>query len=396
MKAIANWFWIIGGLIAGLIAFTIAYQQIAEIIRTTAEQRSIEQFNEIKDIVNNLCWSSVENKREYKVNLGETIEGIYVAPSKYEEYDTKKLMDTILSSEDATGNYLCIKVKDKRLNCEKLECDVTMPFMGAVPEEFSLSALVSKLMGRGKTFDYPLEFERTVDKVNIKIKSGCELLPMSFDQITTCDNKNVVILLKNLLVVGDSTFYVECCDMLSQPFETLLINSAKYFGGSKILIVWEDTNSNPNAEEKSRLIDGIKEKGFNVESFYHDSEISAEKLKAYDQIWLIRPGICENPIMKEYCDYKWEKSEFDAIESYLTKGKIVLITDYPSIVPTRVGDTIVKLVDKDVTILKECICGCDGKTTKADKIFTREITKGIENIFVKASAGFDMECVNQT
>lgn len=394
MKGVAQWFWIAAGVIGGIIIFIVAYRQIGEISKTTSEQRSLEQFNEIKNIADNLCWGTPGNKREYTVRLSEKIEGVYVAESKYDEYEAEKLMDTILSSEDATGKYLCIKVKDKRLKCEELECDVTMPFMGAVPEEFSLSALVNKLMGRGEIFDYPLEFERMVYKINVRVQSGCEKLPIEFNQIIKCDNKNIVILLNNLLVVGDSTFFVECCDMLSQPYETLLINSAKYFGGSKILIIWEDPNADPNAGEKSRLINELGKNGFIVESLHHDSKISAEKLKEYDQVWLIRPGICENPIMKEYCNYKWSDSEFEAFKDYLTKGKIVLITDYPSIVPTSVGDRIVKLANHNVTILKECVCGCDGKTTKADEVFHQEITKDVVNLFVKASAAFDMECAN--
>jgi len=45
-----------------------------------------------------------------------------------------------------------------------------MPFIGSVPEEFSLSALVNKLTGRGKVFDYYLEFERMKENVSVKFK----------------------------------------------------------------------------------------------------------------------------------------------------------------------------------------------------------------------------------
>jgi len=393
MKAVSEWFWMATGIIGGLIIFTMAYLQITEINKSATEQRSLEQFGEIKNIVDNLCWSNPGNKREYTVSLSENIEGIYVASSKYEEYEEKELMDMILSTEDSIGNYLCIKIKDKRLKCEELECDTTMPFIGSVPEEFSLSALVNKLTGRGKVFDYYLEFERMKDKVEVKIRYGCETPSPTFSQIITCSNKNVVIQLGNLLVIGDSTFFVECCDELSKNFETLLVNSAKEFGGSKILIIWEDEKADPDTEKKSALIDEIEKSGFTVESFKHDNEISSEKLKGYDQVWLIRPGICENPIMNQYCVYEWKKSEFDVLKHYLTKGKVVLITDYPNIVPPRVGDKIIKLVDQNVTILNECVCGCDGKTIKADKIFDYKITKGIENFFVKASAAVDMECI---
>jgi hypothetical protein len=380
MKGVSYWFWIAGGVIAGLIIFTIAYQQIVDITRTAAEHRNLEQFNEIKNIADNLCWNTPGNKREYSVSLSENVEGIYTTSDKYEEYVGEKLLDNIISDDSGTGKYLCIKVKDKRLECEELECNTTMPFIGAVPEEFSLSALVNNLVGKGKIFDYYLEFEKIGEDVNIKtLGYRC---PVSFDQLIKCDNKNTVALLQNLLVIGDSTFFVDCCDQLSKPFETLLINSVKYFGGSKILIIWEDPQADPNANEKSGLINSIKENGFTVETLYHSSPISSEKLSNYDQVWLVRPGICENPSMKKYCDYSWKESEFEALKNYLAKGKIVLITDYPNLVPERVGNKVVKLVDPNAVFLKGCFCGCKGETMKADKVFEHEITTGIPKGFV--------------
>jgi hypothetical protein len=171
MKGVSYWFWIVGGVIAGLVIFTIAYQQIVDINRTAVEHRNIEQFNEIGNIADNLCWSSSQNKRDYKVSLSENVGGIYVASDKYEEYYGEELLGKIISGDSGNGNYLCIKVKDKRLQCEELECNTTMPFIGAVPEEFSLSALVNNLIGRGKIYDYNLEFEKVGEDVNIKILS---------------------------------------------------------------------------------------------------------------------------------------------------------------------------------------------------------------------------------
>jgi hypothetical protein len=324
------------------------------------------------------------------VSLSENVEGIYVASDKYGEYDIENLLDNIISGDSENGKYLCIKVKDKRVQCENLECDTTMPFIGAVPEEFSLSSLVNNLIGRGKIFEYYLEFEKIGQNVDIKtIGYKC---PLSFDPLIKCGSKNIAVLDKNLLVIGDSTFFVECCNQLSKSFETLLINSAKYFGVGKILIIWEDPQADPNANEKSEMINSIKGNGFSVETLYHNSPISSERLSSYTQVWLVRPGICESPSMKSYCNYKWEDSEFEAFENYLTKGKIILITDYPDLIPKRVGDRIIKLVDQNVTVLSGCFCGCKGDIVKADKIFEHNITENVESFFVKASAGFDTEC----
>jgi hypothetical protein len=170
MKAIANWFWIAAGVIAGLIVFAIAYQQIVNINKTAAEHRNIEQFNEIKNIADNLCWDTSGNKREYKVSLSENVEGIYTTMDKDVEISGGNLVNKIVSDEFNTGNYLCIKVKDKRIQCEDLECNTTMPFIGAVPESFSLSALINSLTGNGKIYDYYFQIEKSESDVVITLK----------------------------------------------------------------------------------------------------------------------------------------------------------------------------------------------------------------------------------
>ena len=43
-----------------------------------------------------------------------------------------------------------------------------MTFLGSVPEKFSLSALVNKLMGKTPTFVYTLEFNRTEEGVEVR------------------------------------------------------------------------------------------------------------------------------------------------------------------------------------------------------------------------------------
>jgi hypothetical protein len=166
MKAIAEWMWIAAGVIAGLIIFSIAQNQIYQLNIATIEQRSLEQFYEVKNIIDNLCWSFVGNVREYTLNLGESVEGIYASKDKYTQYKRDELIGKI-----SEGNFLCIKIKDKRLRCEELECNVTIPFLGSVPIQFSLSALVNRLLGKVETFTYELQFNRTEDLVKVNIKT---------------------------------------------------------------------------------------------------------------------------------------------------------------------------------------------------------------------------------
>lgn len=170
MKGISYWFWIIGGVIAGLAIFAAAYQLMADISLRNAEQRSLEQFSQVKGMINNLCWEFVGNKREYSMDLSEYVEGIYTTFDKYTEYEKEELIENIISGNNSTGDFICIKIAKKRVRCEKLECNATMPFIGSLPEGFSLSALINRLLGRGKIFEYPLEFERMGNEVAIFLK----------------------------------------------------------------------------------------------------------------------------------------------------------------------------------------------------------------------------------
>jgi hypothetical protein len=168
MKGISYWFWVMAGIIAGLVIFSVAYQQLSQINIATTEQRSNEQFLETKDIINNLCWSYAGSKRQYQLNLAEVVDGIYASDDKYKEYQKDDLVAKILGDTSSNGQFLCLSMKDKRLRCEQLECKVlAMPFMGSVPENSSLSSLVNNLLGRARVFDYLLKFERTDEGVSI-------------------------------------------------------------------------------------------------------------------------------------------------------------------------------------------------------------------------------------
>ncbi len=160
MKGISEWFWVFAGILAGLIILSIAYYQISKLSEATQEQKSLEQFSELVNLINNLCWSFEGNVREYELNLADTIEGIYASKDKYTEYEKSELIEKIVSSEISEGNFLCIKVKNRRLKCEELECNTSMPFLGSLPEKFSLSKLLSSLMGK-RVSTYELTLNRS-------------------------------------------------------------------------------------------------------------------------------------------------------------------------------------------------------------------------------------------
>jgi hypothetical protein len=181
MKGIAQWVWIVGGIIAAIIIFAMAYNQVLLSSRAVVEQESIKQFSEVVSNANNLCWEIAGNKRELTVNLGDMVEGIYAAESAHTEYEKEQLINKIILNNNSTGKYLCLKIEDKRLDCKQFDCNVTFPFIGYVPEKFSLSALVDSLKGKNKIYTYWLVLRRDSDSINVFLK-GLQSQPQPLHQ----------------------------------------------------------------------------------------------------------------------------------------------------------------------------------------------------------------------
>jgi len=169
MKAISEWFWVLAGILAGLIILSFAVYQIYNTNQAMSEQKTLEQFYKMKNIIDNLCWSFSGNTEIYEISVADRVNGIYVSLDKYTQYSLEDLKEKILNQEYSYGNYICIKIENKRLRCEELYCNATMPFIGSVPSKFSLSALINKIFGRGEISVYKLKLEKTGTIVNVTL-----------------------------------------------------------------------------------------------------------------------------------------------------------------------------------------------------------------------------------
>jgi len=168
MKATVDvWMWIVAGIIAGLLILTLAYSYSLQMINTVTEQSVLEQYDEIYTQTNELCWSYLGNKKEYNLILNKNILGIYLTNDQYIEYNNTQFIDFILDENVSSGNFLCIKIKNKRTICRQLDCNATMPFLGAVPIDFSLTSLINQIKGNPESFEYNMILMRNKDGVTI-------------------------------------------------------------------------------------------------------------------------------------------------------------------------------------------------------------------------------------
>jgi len=167
MKGISEWIWIVGGIIGALIVFAIAYNQILLANRAIVEQRSIDQFKEVVSKLKTMCWEIIGRKEEIPATFGDMVEGVYSVKSNDVIYEKEQLINSIILNKNSTGDFICQKIEGKRVNCYQLDCNATFPFIGYVPKEFSLSALVNSLMGKGSLYVYNLVLLRTSDGIDV-------------------------------------------------------------------------------------------------------------------------------------------------------------------------------------------------------------------------------------
>jgi hypothetical protein len=185
MKGISEWIWIIGGIIGALIVFTIAYNQILLASRTIVEQRSIDQFKEVVSNLKTMCWEIIGRKEEIPATFGDMVEGVYAAKSTGENYEKEQLINNIVLNKNSTGDFLCQKITGKRVSCYQFDCNVTFPFIGYVPKEFSLSALVNSLMGKGNLYVYNLILLRTSEGIEVYLLENLPTTTTSLPTTTT-------------------------------------------------------------------------------------------------------------------------------------------------------------------------------------------------------------------
>ncbi|MCK4429020.1 MAG: hypothetical protein KAU95_01490, partial [Candidatus Aenigmarchaeota archaeon] len=176
------WAWIIGGIIAGLLIFVIAYSHMMQTTQSMAEQKSLEQFTELSNMADELCRDFTGNTKELNnIILTENIKGIYATDDNYAELNNTELINKIVDEEISSGKYICIKIEDRKLNCKLLKCESKMPYIGAVPTEFSLSALVNKVAGNYEKFNYDLKLKRLSTIVEITKKTDEKETPANHE-----------------------------------------------------------------------------------------------------------------------------------------------------------------------------------------------------------------------
>jgi len=157
-----TWLYVVGGIVISIVALAIAYNLISQAINTSLRQSALKEFSDLKNDVENVCTQEIKNFVRVKFTLYSKTRVVYA--TDYPTYIMPTVIDSIKNSKKSSGSNICMQFTDEqdKIRCEKLACDLDMPYIGTLPESEDIWSAVNKILGRANVKEYDL----TVKKVS--------------------------------------------------------------------------------------------------------------------------------------------------------------------------------------------------------------------------------------
>ncbi len=160
--SVSIWIWIIGGLIIGVVTFTVAFTQLSHIVNQSFRQNVVSDFEKLNDEIGMVCGYSIGTKSEYTVELRDVM-AIFANDTRGEAPNDAP--NKILNGESGSGEYICMTFYDQHYRCEDHFCEIEMDYIGDPPQD---TTMYNVGIQDGK-FTYELEIEKVEDrKVEVK------------------------------------------------------------------------------------------------------------------------------------------------------------------------------------------------------------------------------------
>lgn len=167
----ATWFYIVGGIVIGMLVFTIAYHLISVSIIQAQKQAALFSFNRFHSDLKSVCLGEINNSMVLKLKIPNVVRIIYTTN------DTMKSLPRVVyrikDEETNKGRNLCMEFRDEvnvTLRCKKITCNVTQPYMGPLPESMDIKIFVKRILGQAPVKEYYLTLTKTKgDEVEVTI-----------------------------------------------------------------------------------------------------------------------------------------------------------------------------------------------------------------------------------
>lgn len=154
-----------------MIALAIAYNLISQAINTSLRESALSEFSNLKNGVENVCVQEIKNFIKIKFTLYPKVRVVYATDDP--NYIMPTVIDSIKNSKLSSGSNICLQFTDEpdKTRCEKLTCELDMPYIGYLPESQDIWSGVNKILGRADIKKYDLSLTKTYGDV-VKISIG--------------------------------------------------------------------------------------------------------------------------------------------------------------------------------------------------------------------------------
>jgi len=154
--------------IFAIILLAIGASLISKIIDYMETQKIITSFENFADNINSVCLQETGNIRSINFVVGNKIQAVYVTDDK--NIAISNVLKNVEKKNEMIGNNICLKLlSEKYPRCFQIKCEVRMiPFNYSESGESSIWIKVSRLLGKGDSFNLKTRIEKVEDNlVNI-------------------------------------------------------------------------------------------------------------------------------------------------------------------------------------------------------------------------------------
>ena len=169
------WIYIVGSVIVGVIAFSIAFNFYLSSINYSENQNMLKKISDFYSTVFSVCLQELNTTQESQITLLTNIRVLYATDDI--ENPEIKIVDKIKNQNIGSGKNLCMQYKNENeLRCfpkeSNLACTINMPYMGVLPENEDIWVKVKKILGFPASRDYSLIVQKVKGKeVNVTVIS---------------------------------------------------------------------------------------------------------------------------------------------------------------------------------------------------------------------------------
>jgi hypothetical protein len=165
MKAIASWMWVMMGVVLGLVIFASSYIILMRVTSARIKQLAWSEYDYLFSKIKTTCSiAGIGGLYHHKISVPEAVRAIYVA-NYSDEYPPAKVSVYISEKASATGEYFCMQYFDNEFpECRKLDCKLTMTYMGTPSLKSDLASLVARLAGGATVYKFDIDMNKTYYK----------------------------------------------------------------------------------------------------------------------------------------------------------------------------------------------------------------------------------------